>query len=199
MAWAQAGVMAERVDIGAPVAAQNLRGKGNEARGCSVGIRFEVGERRHRLVVEIESARRDRSSAVVAAASRSAPWSRARRMPPGGPSTSPLPAAGEHVTPPLQPDLAGHRLAHDFAHARDLNVEGVEGKQRPAPFARSEESRPGNGPCQPRGPAPRNGRMHCCMGMLGSSDPFPAARDHGRGGRFSAGSSASIRVVPTPR
>ena len=48
--------------------------------------------------------------------------------------------AGEHVTPPLQPDLAGHRLAHDFAHARDLHVEGIEGKQRIAPFTRSEQS-----------------------------------------------------------
>ena len=54
------GVMAERVDVGSAVAVQNLRGKGNEAGGCTVRIYLKVGERRHRLVVEIESARRDR-------------------------------------------------------------------------------------------------------------------------------------------
>jgi len=53
------GVMAERVDIGFPGAVQNFRGKGNEIGGRVVGIPFEVDERRHRLVVEIESARRD--------------------------------------------------------------------------------------------------------------------------------------------
>ena len=55
----KSGVTAERVDIGLPGAVQNFRGKGNEAGGCSLGISFEIGERHHRLVVEIKSARRD--------------------------------------------------------------------------------------------------------------------------------------------
>ena len=53
------GMMAEGVETGPVVATQNLDGKGDEVSGRAVGIRFEVGESRHRLVVEVESARLD--------------------------------------------------------------------------------------------------------------------------------------------
>ena len=42
------------------------------------------------------------------------------------------PLAVEHIAPPLQPDLARHRLAHAVAHAGDLGIEGVEREQRTA-------------------------------------------------------------------
>jgi hypothetical protein len=55
----KSGVTAERVDIGLSGAVENFRGKGNETGGCALGLSFEIGERLHRFVVEIKSARRD--------------------------------------------------------------------------------------------------------------------------------------------
>ena len=38
----------------------------------------------------------------------------------------------QHVGPPLQPHFAGQRLADLLAHARDLDIEGVDRQQRTA-------------------------------------------------------------------
>ena len=65
--------------------------------------------------------------------------------------------AGEDVAPPLQPDFARHRLARLLAHARDLDVEGIEREQRPAISWPARTAWRGSGPCPPRAPAPRNG------------------------------------------
>ena len=53
------------------------------------------------------------------------------------PARSPL----MHIAPPLQADLARHRLARAVAHARDLGIEGIEREQRPALVGRREQRR----------------------------------------------------------
>ena len=50
--------------------------------------------------------------------------------------------AFQHVGPPLQPDFARQRLAHLVAHARYLDIEGVNGQQRAA-LDRGQEQRRG--------------------------------------------------------
>ncbi len=49
--------------------------------------------------------------------------------------------ARKHLAPPLQPDFARHRLARQLAHARNLDVEGIERKQRAAMLCRREQRR----------------------------------------------------------
>ncbi len=49
------------------------------------------------------------------------------------------PLAAQHVAPPLQADFAGQRLARHLAHARHLDVEGIERMQRAAMFRRREQ------------------------------------------------------------
>ena len=47
--------------------------------------------------------------------------------------------AGQHVGPPLQPHLAGQRLAHLLAHAGNLNVESIDRQQRAPLLGRYEQ------------------------------------------------------------
>ena len=46
---------------------------------------------------------------------------------------------GQHVAPPLQPDLARQGLTDDLAHARHFDVEGVEREQRVAMLRRRKQ------------------------------------------------------------
>ena len=45
----------------------------------------------------------------------------------------------DRVAPPLQSDAPEERLAHGFADARNLEIEGVEGEERFALVGRGEE------------------------------------------------------------
>src|SRR5262249_29358591 len=55
----KAGVTAQRADIRLATGSEDLRRERDEARGGAVRVDFEIGKRRHRLVVEIEPARID--------------------------------------------------------------------------------------------------------------------------------------------
>jgi hypothetical protein len=46
----------------------------------------------------------------------------------------------EHIGPPLQADFARQRFARQFAHPRNLDVEGIERGKRAA-FSRRREQR----------------------------------------------------------
>ena len=43
-----------------------------------------------------------------------------------------------HLAPPLQTDLAQHRLGHGLANAGDLVIEGIKRQQRLAPISGSK-------------------------------------------------------------
>ena len=45
----------------------------------------------------------------------------------------------DDLAPPLQPDLAHHRLADGLAHLRDLDIEGIEREDRVARLRRREQ------------------------------------------------------------
>ena len=102
-------------------------------------IGLEVGEPRHRIVVEIEAAGFDQ----VVSARHGEPMAFDHRREQrgrdriGGGLFGPL--AVDHFAPPLQADFAGQRLARHLAHARHLDVEGIERMQRGAMFRRREQ------------------------------------------------------------
>src|SRR5258707_1356521 len=84
-----------------------------------------TSERAHRVVVEIEPARRDErleplQRQLVARDGREQRRRHRVRLD--------LAAAGaaQDVAPPLQTDLTRERLAHDLTHPRDLDIEGIQ-------------------------------------------------------------------------
>jgi hypothetical protein len=121
-----------------PFATEDLCRKREQRRGCLACIGFEIGEPRHRVVVEIEAtgveqSRQRRRREPMAFDHRE---KRGRHRVGGclfGPS------AVDHFAPPLQADFAGQRLARHLAHARHLDVEGIERVQRRAIFRRREQ------------------------------------------------------------
>ena len=135
---AETGMMDERADVRLAAGIENPRRQRDQVRGHAAGVAFEIGERRHRIVVEIEPARRDQRieplhRQLVARNGRA--QRRRHRMRPDLAAA----LAVEHIAPPLQPDLAGQRIANDLAHARDLQVEGIERKQRAAMLGRRKQ------------------------------------------------------------
>ena len=111
------------------IAAVAPRMRGGQARSApttSAPHSFEVGQRRHRLVVEIERARVDQLEQASAAAGDSAPPCRAAPPRPDARRPRRGRSAQQHIAPPLQPDFARHRLARKLAHARHLEIEGIE-------------------------------------------------------------------------
>src|SRR5262249_25511272 len=99
--------------------------------------------------------------------------------------------------PPLQPDLARHRIARGVAHACDLYVEGIERKQRGA-MLRGREQR-GKKAILVRRADERLAMGESILHGKPSSRGLPRPRDQGPFGRFCPGSSDSMREVPTPR
>jgi hypothetical protein len=125
----EAGVVAQRADIRLAAGRENLRRKRDKARGGAVGIGFEIGKRRHRLVVEIEPARLDERLEWLRrqpVARHACEQRRRHRM---GRDLAPARTADD-IAPPLQPDFPRYGLANDLAHAGDFHVEGVERDQR---------------------------------------------------------------------
>ena len=110
----------------------------DERRRGGARIVVEIGQPAHRIVVEIEAARRDQAGQQLGRQ----PVARHRREQgrrhrvgldvAGG-------FAGDRIAPPLQPDLAGQRLVNDLAHPRDLDIEGIERIERAAMLGRSEQ------------------------------------------------------------
>ncbi len=134
-----AGVARERRDAfsGSPEDARRQR---DQAAGYTFAIAFQLGQRPHRFIVEIEAARIDHGHKAM----------RRQRIPcHGRPQCRrhriciDLAAAGsdEHIAPPLQPDFPRQRLARRFAHARDLQVEGIQRTERAAVLGRREQGR----------------------------------------------------------
>src|SRR5262249_28601853 len=94
-------------------------------------IGFEIGKRRHRLVVEIESPRLDERLERLRRQPVARDAREQRRRHWMGRDLAPARTARD-VAPPLQPDFSRDGLANNLAHARDFHVEGVERKQRVA-------------------------------------------------------------------
>ncbi len=78
------------------------------------------------------------------------------------------------LPPPLQPDLAEHRLGHGLAYAGDLVIEGVERQKRLAPAGRGEQRR----------------LIPVAVGAA-SDDASPARSERGPGGCVSPGIRSS--------
>ena len=120
------------------ICAQNLGRQRNQCRGRLDRIGVEIGERRHRIVVEIEQARLDeiakRGNRKVMTFDR---LQQRRRDRIGGRLPAPLPT--QHVDPPLQADFARQRLTRNVAHARHFGIEGIEGIERAAMLGRCEQ------------------------------------------------------------
>ena len=102
-----------------PVAAsENASGKLDDRARCRLRIIVEVGLPAHRIVVEIEAARRDQAGQQLARQSVARHGREQGRRHRIGLGVTPG-LAGDRVVPPLQPDLSGQRLANDLAHARE--------------------------------------------------------------------------------
>src|SRR5437879_317900 len=55
-------------------------------------------------------------------------------------SANPAPIlSAQDLSPPFKPDLAGERIAHHLADARNLEVEGIEREERATTFGRREQ------------------------------------------------------------
>ena len=144
-----------------------------------------------------------------------------------GPHVSPR-LALQRVAPPLQPDLAGHALAHGIAHARDLEIEGIEREEETAASRQARKASPryrSGSPSRTSGFAMRQtakaaDRRHALghgdqrradLAVLGEQDVVGARRGsglHARRGRFrasrkprrrSSGTGATSRPVPRSR
>ena len=115
-------------------------GQRKQRRRGVVDVAFERRHRRHRVVVEIElvlvDQARQRIDRQAVVADHLQQFGRDRIA-----FDAAMARAGQHVGPPLQPHLAGQRLADLLAHARNLDIEGVDREQRAALGRRHEQRR----------------------------------------------------------
>ena len=117
---------------------QNFSRNGKQCRLRPDAVDFQIGRCRHRLVIEIESPRFDQGNQPVrrqAIARQCLTQRRCHRMRGGLAHTQ----ARQHLAPPLQADLARHRLARQIAHARNFYIEGIKREQRVAVLRRREQ------------------------------------------------------------
>ena len=124
------GVAREVLDLGGLLSRD--RGAEREQRsGGVVDVALQRRHGRHRIVVEIE---------LMLVDEPRQPFDRQAAAPDCMPEfgrdrialDTAMTLAGEHVRPPLQADFAGQRLAHLIADAGNLDVEGINRKQRAA-------------------------------------------------------------------
>ena len=118
---------------------KNFEREQDERRPGRLGIGFERAEAGRRLRPKIRLARVDEP--VEMGPGEAAGANRRRQgldhlVPAHRPA---LVDRGNAVAPPLQAHLAEHRLAHHFAGARDLGVEGIERQQRVARLGGREQ------------------------------------------------------------
>src|SRR5215831_5101220 len=218
----KADVKAQCADIRLPADNEDLRRERDEARGSAVRVGFEIGKRRHRLVVEIESARIDERLERLQRQPVARDGGGQRRRHRVGRDLVPARTA-QYVAPPLQPDFPRHGLANDLTHAGDFQVEGVERKQRVATLGGSKQGGEkailvrrayeplAMGECilhervsRLRSPQAFTAQSCANVGLEGTLANLWLPRGPGYDFAdevfaFSAGSSASMRVVPTPR
>jgi len=145
-------------------------------------IRLQRGERRHWIIIDVERMRLDQVEQRLhrqCETRNGIPERRrdrvCRRL------ASPLPI--QDIAPPLQADLAGHRLARTVAHADDFAIEGVKREQRPPSIGGREQ----------RGEKPV---------LVGRTDQFLAVAIvlvHRRTVAKRAVQSTAIRAAPTLR
>ena len=125
---------------GAGVAAlvEDQAREADHGRGGLTGIALEIGERRHRVVVEVEGAGVDEVDEGLPGQ----PEAHDRVVEGGGDGIAADVAARlalQRVAPPLQPYLAEGGFRDAVADARDLEAEGVEREQERALAARREQ------------------------------------------------------------
>ena len=119
-------------------AGEYLRGKSEQDGRCSPRIGFQIGNPRHRFVVEIEPPRLDKIAKLGRGELMALDGRKQRTRDRIGTRLA-APFAAQDIAPPLQADFAGQRFARNLAHARHFAVESVKRMQRSALFGRSEQ------------------------------------------------------------
>ena len=122
-AVSQAGGVRDRACIDA----QNLRRQRHHRGRCPLGIALQLGNLRHRLVVEIEAVGIDQI--LQLAGRQPMPLDDAKQR--GGDRMGARlsgPLAAKNVAPPLQADFARQRFTRRLPHPPNLDIESVERK-----------------------------------------------------------------------
>ena len=132
------GMTGEVADLGLAALGENPRRQEDEVRGCPVRVGLKIGERSHRLVVEIESARTDQGCELLhwqPVMRRRTQQCRRDRMGCGFAG----PASANRIGPPLQANFACNGLMNELADAGNFDIEGVERVKRGANRGRREQ------------------------------------------------------------